>query len=144
MRPLAVENGTLKAYPAGHAAACNQNEFSAQMERRSERDVAVPTANAVQRIARSFCEEALMQLVRIMHDREVPGSVRIKAYEAVLNRGIGLPAPPVDVTVQQVVLAEKVCECTIEELRSIESHLADQARQLSGRTPPAGFHTSPD
>jgi hypothetical protein len=85
---------------------------------RPRRDVAVPTANEVCKLARSFNREALETLV--------PGAVRIKAAEAVLNRGIGLPAVAVDVTVQRV-LAKKLCECTIEELRAIEEQLAAQA-----------------
>jgi endonuclease III len=80
----------------------------------------------VQRLARSFSEEALRTLVALMRNSEVHGNVRIKAAEAVLNRGIGLPAVAIDVTVQRV-LAKKLCECTIEELRAIEQHLAEQA-----------------
>jgi hypothetical protein len=84
---------------------------------RPKRDVAVPTAHAVTRLARSFSEEALSTLVEMMRNAELPGNVRIKACEAVLNRGIGLPAVAVDVTVQRV-LAKKLCECTIDELRA--------------------------
>jgi endonuclease III len=68
----------------------------------------------------------LETLVKMMRNAKLPGVVRIKAAEAVLNRGIGLPAVAVDVTVQRV-LAKKLCGCTIEELRAIEQHLADQA-----------------
>jgi endonuclease III len=93
---------------------------------RPRKDVAVPTANAVCKLARSFSQEALETLVKMMRNAELPGNVRIKAAEAVLNRGIGLPAVAVDVTVQRV-LAKKLCECTIDELRAIEQHLAEQA-----------------
>jgi hypothetical protein len=58
---------------------------------RPRNDVAVPTANAVQRLARSFSEEALRTLVELMRTPEVHGNVRIKAAEAVLNRSLGLP-----------------------------------------------------
>jgi hypothetical protein len=59
-----------------------------------------------------FSPEALETLVRLMPDRELPGAVRIKAAEAVLNRGIGLPAQPVDVTVNRMtaVFAESARE----------------------------------
>jgi endonuclease III len=77
-------------------------------------------------LARSFSQEALETLVEMMRNAELPGNVRIKACEAVLNRGIGLPAVAIDVTVQRV-LAKKLCECTIEGLRAIEQHLAEQA-----------------
>jgi hypothetical protein len=74
---------------------------------RPRKDVAVPTANAVCKLARSFSQEALETLVKMMRNAELPGNVRIKAAEAVLNRGIGLPA--------------------VAELRAIEQHLAEQA-----------------
>jgi endonuclease III len=93
---------------------------------RPKHDVAVPTANMVAKLARSFGPEAIETLVKLMRDSEAPGAVRIRAAEAVLNRGIGLPAVAIDVTVQRV-LAKKLCECTIEELRAIEQHLAEQA-----------------
>jgi endonuclease III len=93
---------------------------------RPRRDVAVPTANEVCKLARSFSQEAVETLVEMMRNAELPGAVRIKAAEAVLNRGIGLPAVAIDVTVRRV-LAKKLCECTIEELRAIEQHLAEQA-----------------
>jgi hypothetical protein len=76
-------------------------------------------------LARSFSQEALETLVKMMRNAELPGNVRIKACEAVLNRGIGLPAVAIDVTAQRV-LAKKLCECTIEELRAIEQHLASR------------------
>jgi hypothetical protein len=105
------------------AVTCNPNEFSAWLESgpgRPRKDVAVPTANAVCKLARSFSQEALETLVEMMRNAELPGNVRIKACEAVLNRGIGLPAVAVDVTVQRV-LAKKLCECTVEERRN--SHI---------------------
>jgi endonuclease III len=93
---------------------------------RPRRDVAVATANEVCKLARSFSQEALETLVKMMRNAKLSGAVRIKAAEAVLNRGIGLPAVAIDVTVQRV-LAKKLCECTIDELRAIEQHLAEQA-----------------
>jgi hypothetical protein len=71
---------------------------------RPRKDVAVPTANAVIKLARSFSEEALRTLVGIMRDRKVPGAVRIKACEAVLHRGVGLPTEPVDITIQRLLV----------------------------------------
>jgi hypothetical protein len=65
-----------------------------------------------------------------MRDSEAPGAVRIRAAEAVLNRGIGLPAQPVDATISRV-LAKKLCECMIEELRAIEAHLAEHATDVT-------------
>jgi hypothetical protein len=62
---------------------------------RPRRDVAVPTANAVTKLARSFAPEALKTLLKLMCDRKAPSAGRIRAAEAVLNRGIGLPAQPV-------------------------------------------------
>jgi hypothetical protein len=93
---------------------------------RPRKDVAVPTANAVCKLARSFSQEALETLVEMMRNAELPGNVRIKACEAVLNRGIGLPAVAVDVTVQGLV-AKKLVELNVDELRAIEAHLAGQA-----------------
>jgi hypothetical protein len=70
---------------------------------RPRKDVAVPTANAVAKLARSRSEEALRTLVTIMREKKAPGNVRIKACEAVLHRGIGLPTQPVDITVQRLL-----------------------------------------
>jgi hypothetical protein len=50
-----------------------------------------------------------------------------------------LPAVAIDVTVQRV-LAKKLCECTIDELRAIEAHLAEQAIDV---TPAADTATPP-
>jgi hypothetical protein len=100
---------------------------------RPRRNVAVPTANEVCKLARSFSQEALETLVKMMRNAKLPGAVRIKAAEAVLNRGIGLPAVGIDVTVQRV-LAKKLCECTIEELRAIEQHLVEQAIDITPET----------
>jgi hypothetical protein len=52
-------------------------------------------------LARSFSQEGWETLVKMMRNAGLPGNVRIKAYEAVLNRGIGLPAVAIDVTVQR-------------------------------------------
>jgi endonuclease III len=93
---------------------------------RPRRDVAVPTANEVCKLARSFSQEALETLVKMMRNAKLPGAVRIKAAEAVLNRGIGLPAVAVDVTVQRLV-AKKLVELNVDELRAIETRLAEQA-----------------
>jgi hypothetical protein len=93
---------------------------------RPRRDVAVATAHEITKLARSFGEKALRRLVAIMEEDDVPAMVRVKAADAVLNRGIGLPYQPVDVTVQRV-LAKKLCECTIDELRQLETHLAEHA-----------------
>jgi hypothetical protein len=89
---------------------------------RPRRDVAVPTANAVQRLARSFSEDALRILVGLMYDPDVHGNVRIKAAEAVLNRGLGLPTVALDITVQKL-LARRLVELNVDELRAIEGHL---------------------
>jgi hypothetical protein len=102
---------------------------------RPKRDVAVPTANAVAKLARSFGPEALATLVKIMRDSEAPGAVRIRAVEALLTRGFGLPTQPIDVTISRV-LAKKLCECTIDELRAIGAHLVD--------VPPAAEISSAD
>jgi hypothetical protein len=72
-------------------------------------DVAVPTANAVQRLARSFSEDALRILVGLMYDPDVHGNVLIKAAQAVLDRGLGLPSQSVDVTIQRLI-AKKLVE----------------------------------
>jgi hypothetical protein len=71
----------------------------------------VPAANAVAKLARSFGPEALATLVKIMRDSEAPGAVRIRAVEALLTGGFGLPTQPIDVTISRV-LAKKLCECT--------------------------------
>jgi hypothetical protein len=60
-------------------------------------------------LARSFSQEGWETLVKMMRNAGLPGNVRIKAYEAVLNRGIGLPAVAIDVTAQRV-LAKKLCD----------------------------------
>jgi hypothetical protein len=92
---------------------------------RPPRDVAVPTAHAVRRLARSFSEEALKTLLELMRNPKVHGNVRIKAAQSVLDRGLGLPTQPIDVVVSRV-LAKKLCECTIDELRAIEQHLGSR------------------
>jgi hypothetical protein len=74
-------------------------------------------------LARSFNQEALKMLVEMMRDRELHAHVRIKAAQAVLDRGLGLPTQPVDVMVSRV-LAKRLCECSIAELRSLEQYLA--------------------
>jgi hypothetical protein len=113
----------------GRAKTPDINEFSDREQERSgsaaPRRCRTDCKRGVQAGA-SFTQEALETLVEMMRNAELPGNVRIKAAEAVLNRGIGLPAQPVDVTVQRV-LAKKLCECTIEELRAIEQHLAEEA-----------------
>jgi hypothetical protein len=67
---------------------------------RPRRDVAVPTANAVAKVARSFSLEALETLVRLMRDAELPGVVRLKAATAVLDRGLGLPSQSVEAAIK--------------------------------------------
>jgi hypothetical protein len=93
---------------------------------RPRRDVAVATARDVQLIARSFSEEALRTLVAVMRNPKVPALTRVKAAEAVLTRGVGLPVQPIDVMVSRV-LAKRLAECSVDELRSIEHHLANAA-----------------
>jgi hypothetical protein len=93
---------------------------------RPRRDVAVATARDVQRIARSFSEEALKTLVAVMRNPKVPALTRVKAAEAVLNRGVGLPTQPIDVVVSRV-LAKRLVECSIDELRAIENLAASLA-----------------
>jgi hypothetical protein len=93
---------------------CNRTSFQPGWKGgpgRPRQDVAVPTANAVAKLARSFSQEALETLVKMMRNAELP--VRIKACEAVLNRGISLPAVAID------------------ELRAIEAHLAEHAIDLT-------------
>jgi endonuclease III len=90
----------------------------------------VPTAHAVSKIARSFSEEALRTLVSIMRDAELPGVVRLKAAEAVPNRGLGLPAVAVDITIQRL-MAKRLVELSVDELRQLEQHLAEQAIDIT-------------
>jgi hypothetical protein len=97
---------------------------------RPRRDVAVPTANAVQLLARSFSEEALRTLVKLMRNATLHGNVRIKACEAILNRAIGLPAVAVDVTIQRLV-AKKLIELSVDEIRALEAHLANVAIDIT-------------
>jgi hypothetical protein len=78
----------------------------------------------VQLVARSFSLAALKTLVEVMNNREVPALTRVKAAEAVLTRGVGLPVQPIDVVVSRV-LAKKLTECSIDELRALEAHLID-------------------
>jgi hypothetical protein len=111
-RPPTVENGTISAYPARTSFQPGQKGGPG----RPPRDVAVPTANAAPRVARSFSEEALKTLVKIMRDSDAPGAVRLRAVEALLTRGFGLPTQPIDVTISRV-LAKKLCECTGRALR---------------------------
>jgi hypothetical protein len=71
-----------------------------------------------------------------MRARSTPYRARFRAADAALNRGIGLRHQPVDITVRRV-LANKPCECTIDELRALETHLAEHAidstpQQLEG------------
>jgi hypothetical protein len=73
----------------------------------------------VQLIARSFSEEALRTLVEIMRNPKLPGLTRLRAAEAVLTRGVGLP-----VQVSRV-LAKRLAACPIDELWAIEQHLAN-------------------
>jgi hypothetical protein len=80
----------------------------------------------VQRLARSFSEEALRSLLALMRSPEMHGNVRIKAVEAVLSRGPGLPTVAPDITVQKL-LARRLVGLNIDELRSIELHLANAA-----------------
>jgi hypothetical protein len=87
---------------------------------------AVPTARAVGLLGQSFSEEALRTRVDLMRNSELPGSVRIRAATAVLDRGLGLPTQPIDVMVSRV-LAKKLVECSLDELRAIESHVAESA-----------------
>jgi hypothetical protein len=68
-----------------------------------------------------------------MRNPDAHDNARIKPAEAVLNRGIGLPAVAIDVTVQHV-LAKKLCECTIDEPQAIEQHLAQQATDVAPET----------
>ncbi len=91
---------------------------------RPRRDVAVTTARDVQLVARSFSLETLKTLVTVMRNPKVPALTRVKAAEAVLTSGVGLPVQPIDVTISRV-LAKKLAECSIEELRAIEAHLID-------------------
>jgi hypothetical protein len=56
----------------------------------------------------------------------VPALTRVKAAEAVLNRGVGLPTQPIDVVVSRV-LAKRLVECSIDELRAIENLAASLA-----------------
>jgi hypothetical protein len=102
--------------PASHGGKRHNKRLSCQNElparaKRGPRPCATrcssATANAVARVARSFSEEALKTLIKIMRDGDAPGAVRIKACEAVLNRGIG----PVDVTIQRM-LAKMLCKWT--------------------------------
>jgi hypothetical protein len=97
---------------------------------RPRRDVAAPTANAVQRLARSFSEDALRILVGLMYDPDVHGNVRIKAAEAILNRAIGLPSQSMDVTIQRLI-AKKLVELNIDELRQVEAALGELAIDIT-------------
>ena len=87
------QHATTTSFQPGHRGAPG----------RPPRDVAVPTAHAVRRLARSFSEEALKTLLELMRNPKVHGNVRIKAAQAVLDRGLGLPTQPIDVVVSRVL-----------------------------------------
>jgi hypothetical protein len=93
---------------------------------RPRRDVAVTTARDVQLVARSFSLEALRTLVSVMRNPKVPALTRVKAAEALLTRGVGLPVQPIDVVVSRV-LAKRLAERSLDELRALEQHLANAA-----------------
>ena len=57
----------------------------------------------MRRLARSFSKEALKTLLELMRNPKVHGNVRIKAAQAVLDRGLGLPTQPIDVVVSRVL-----------------------------------------
>jgi hypothetical protein len=78
----------------------------------------VRTANAVCKLARSVSQEALEILVKMMRNAELPGNRAAQPRHR-------LAGVAIDVTVQRV-LAKKLCACTIDELREIEQHLAEQ------------------
>jgi hypothetical protein len=48
----------------------------------TQREVQLPTAHAVTKLARPFAPEALATLVKLMRNAELPSNVRIKACEA--------------------------------------------------------------
>lgn len=51
---------------------------------------------SVRDLARAHTETAIATLVAILTDVEAPHSARVSAAEAILNRGWGKPAQPVD------------------------------------------------
>jgi endonuclease III len=65
-------------------------------------------------------------LLELIRNREL----RIKAAQAVLDGGLGLPTQPVDVYVSRA-LAKRLVECSAEELRAIEAHLAESAIDIT-------------
>jgi hypothetical protein len=103
--------------------------------------VQVPTANAVQKLARSFSEEALRTLVAIMRNAEIHGNVRIKACEAIMNRGLGLPTVALDITVQKL-LARRLIELNVDELRQVEAALGEPAIDVTPETETASASDS--
>jgi hypothetical protein len=85
---------------------------------RPQRDVAVTTARDVQLVARSFSLEALKILVTVQP--KGAGAYSRQGCRSGADEGL----QPIDVTISRV-LAKKLAECSIEELRAIEAYLID-------------------